>query len=147
MARKCYAQVCKNIREEHGMNFVEFVELYSKLGYSSGKLAKLLGVNYKTMNRWLDMRGLVMPRRPKHYLFNNVDRCIDATRENGIANRKTVIFNGEEVYFAERERQLGLCNSGIAKRLKLGWSLEKALTTPKKQRRGDTAWLFSKDAI
>jgi len=147
MARKCYAQVCKNIREEHGMNFVEFVELYSKLGYSSGKLAKLLGVNYKTMNRWLDMRGLVMPRRPKHSLFNNVDRCIDAARENGIANRKTVIFNGEEVYFAERERQLGLCNGGIAKRLKLGWSLEKALTTPKKQRRGDTAWLFSKAAI
>ena len=132
---KCYAQVCKDIREEHGIGFVEFVQLYAKLGYSSGKLAEMLEVNYKTMNRWLVMLGLTMPRRPKHSLFNNVDRCIEAARENGIANRKMVIVNGQEVYFAERERQLGLCNSGIAKRLKMGWSLEKALTTPKIQRR------------
>lgn len=138
---KCYAQVCKDIREEHGMGFVEFVQLYAKLGYSSGKLAELLEVNYKTMNRWLVMRGLTMPKRPKFELYENCDSTREAARKTSLANRKCVIVDGQSVYFAERERQLGLCNSGIAKRLKLGWSLEKALTTPKKQRKGDTEWL------
>jgi len=138
---KCYAQVCKDIREEHGMGFVEFVQLYAKLGYSSGKLAELLEVNYKTMNRWLVMRGLTMPKRPKFELYENCDSTREAVRKTGLANRKCVIVDGQSVYFAERVRQLGLCNSGIAKRLKLGWSLEKALTTPKKQRKGDTEWL------
>ena len=132
---KCYAQVCKDIREEHGIGFVEFVQLYAKLGYSSGKLAEMLEVNYKTMNRWLDMRGLVMPRLPKFDLYANADSTREAVRKTGLANRKMVVVNGQEVYFAERERQLGLRNSGIAKRLKMGWSLEKALTTPKIQRR------------
>ena len=140
---KCYAQVCKDIREEHGICFVEFVQLYAKLGYSSGKLAELLGVNYKSMNRWLDMRGLVMPRLPKFDLYANADSTREAVRKTGLANRKMVVVNGQEVYFAERERQLGLRNSGIAKRLKMGWTLEKALTTPKKTRKGDAAWLFS----
>ena len=138
---KCYAQVCKDIREEHGMGFVEFVQLYAKLGYSSGKLAELLEVNYKTMNRWLVMLGLTMPKRPKFELYENCDSIREEGRKTGLANRKCVIVDGQSVYFAERERQLGLCNSGIAKRLKLGWSLEKALTTPKKQRKGDTEWL------
>lgn len=143
MTKKCYAKICKNIREEHGMSFVEFVELYAKLGYSSGKLAELLLINPKTMKNWLDMRGLVMPKRPIYDLYKNSDKCREIVSKTGIANRKMVVVNGQEVYFAERERQLGLCNSGIAKRLKMGWTLEKALTTPKKTRKGDTAWLFS----
>lgn len=135
MMAKCYAQVCKDIREEHGIGFVEFVQLYAKLGYSSGKLADLLGVNYKSMNRWLVMLGLTMPKRPKFELYENCDSIREECRKIGMANRKFVIIDGHSVYFAERERQLGLCNSGIAKRIKMGWSLEKALTTPKIQRR------------
>ena len=125
------------------MSFVEFVTLYAKLGYSSGKLAELLEVNYKTMNRWLVMLGLTMPRTPSFDLYENCDATRDAVRKTGLANRKSVMFDGQLVYFAQREKQLGLCNSGIAKRLKLGWTLEKALTTPKKQRKGDSEWLFS----
>lgn len=123
------------------MSFVEFVTLYAKLGYSSGKLAELLEVNCKTMKNWLTMRCLTMPRNPSFDLYENCDSTRDAVRKTGLANRKSVIFEGQLVYFAQREKQLGLCNSGIAKRLKLGWSLEKALTTPKKQRKGDTEWL------
>jgi len=133
--RKDYAKVCKEIRCEYGINFVQFVELHAKLGHSCGSLAKILGVNYRSVKRWVEMRGLTLQRNPCFDLYENCDSTRDAVRKTGLANRKFIEFEGDIIYFAEREKELGLCNSGILKRLKMGWSLDKSLTT-KNRRHG-----------
>lgn len=52
-------------------------------------------------------------------------------------NNKILSLNGESHTISEWEKITGIGNHLIAKRLKLGWSIEKTLTTPIKTKKGN----------
>ena len=59
--------------------------------------------------------------------------CRWATLKQQAANStlaKVISFNGESHHIRAWEIKLGLCGGALCHRLKSGWPLEKALTTP-----------------
>lgn len=66
----------------------------------------------------------------------NPDNCYWATREEQNSNRRSVLhvtYNGETRTAAQWDRFIGFSRSTTANRLKMGWSIERTLTTPKKR--------------
>ena len=62
------------------------------------------------------------------------DNCRWATYEEQAHNQKTnrnLEYNGETMTMAEWARKLGISSSSLYGRLKRGWSIDKALSTPK----------------
>ncbi len=70
-----------------------------------------------------------------HYEKGNVEW---ATRKEQARHRRTshsITFNGETHVLAYWAEKLNIRQSAIIKRLKMGWTLEAALTTPSKRRK------------
>lgn len=66
------------------------------------------------------------------------ENCVWATAKEQSRNRSTnrfVVFNGQEMVLAEAAEKAGLHHSLFFGRLRLGWSEEKALSTPVKRHR------------
>ena len=83
-------------------------------------------------------------RPSKKYTLDRIDNnkgyfpsnCRWATQEvqsNNKTNNVRVKYQGMEMTLAQWERKLGLTRNSISPRLRLGWSLEDALTTPTKR--------------
>lgn len=65
------------------------------------------------------------------------ENCRWATREEQARNKTTTVwveFNGEKLSVADWARRLGMDRGTLANRLKAGWSIERALTTPIKRK-------------
>jgi hypothetical protein len=66
------------------------------------------------------------------------ENCRWATYKEQANNRRSNIileFNGEKKTVAQWAREVGINKDNIYDRLRLGWSVEKALTTPVRKRR------------
>lgn len=97
--------------------------------------------------RWLSVENFVadMGERPPKHTLERIDvergyckeNCRWATKAEQTRNQrrnKKITFNGIEKTQAEWSRELGLSSTGIAKRLAIGWSIERALTETPSQR-------------
>lgn len=67
------------------------------------------------------------------YCPSNCRWVDNLTQQNNKRSSKYLEFNGERLTQAEWSRRMGLSQNIICKRLKKGWSIEKTLTTPRKE--------------
>ena len=104
-------RVCKEWRE----SFVSFYEWAMNHGYKE----------HLTIDR-LDVNGNYEP-----------DNCRWATMKqqaNNKRNSKRIRYMGRIANMSELSKQFGIARTTIYTRLECGWSIEKALTTPVKER-------------
>ena len=52
-------------------------------------------------------------------------------QQNNRCNNHRIVFNGEEFTLTQWAERIGLTPKTLSKRLQDGWSIERALTTPK----------------
>jgi hypothetical protein len=83
-----------------------------------------------------------MGRRPNEkYSIDRIDHNGDYTPENcrwatiaeqnrNHSRNRWITFNGETLCLMDWSRRIGIASPNLAKRLDKGWSIEKALTTP-----------------
>ena len=85
-------------------------------------------------------KGMTLDR--KHTNGNyNFQNCRWATRREQRMNTRQIRwikFRGKKMCLRDWERELGFCSAGLTMRLKRGWSILKAMTTP--PRKGGIAY-------
>ncbi len=65
------------------------------------------------------------------YCKENCRWATQKTQQNNRRNNRFVISEGAKIPIKQREAELGLTNGAIQARLRMGWSEEKAVQTPK----------------
>jgi len=102
------------------------------------------GKGVSVCDRWLDFQNFLADMGAKPTAKHSIDRidssgnyepenCRWATASQQCRNKrnnKFVTYNGETLCVTDWERKLGLTRSTIQSRLRSGWSIEEALTTP-----------------
>lgn len=71
----------------------------------------------------------------KGYYPENCRWATSAQQANNKRNNKEIEYNGETHTISEWERILGFKKSSLNARLRMGWSVERALTTPLRERK------------
>lgn len=104
------------------------------------------GRGIKVCERWMKFENFFSDMGPRPSSRHSIDRidtnggyspenCRWATKEqqaNNTRSNRFVTFNGETLTLAQWERKLGLPRDILKQRItNYGWSIEKALTTPK----------------
>jgi hypothetical protein len=121
MKRRCYSKNTINyasyggkditLCEEWRHNFTSFCEWAMANGYNDSL----------SIDR-IDSNGNYCP-----------ENCQWATRQEQSANRKSVVlieYNGEKMTSADWSKKIGGNSGLVGRRLKIGWSIERAITTP-----------------
>ena len=67
----------------------------------------------------------------KNYEPGNVRWATRSEQQQNKKTTRTVIINGTEVAVAYLAKQCGLNTNVLAKRIRLGWQVERAMATPK----------------
>ena len=105
--------------------------------------AREVGVHSKTiayrLARWLIADALITPAwAQRKRVDQRMVRAIEAVDVNSISPKKGshhfIEFQGKQLSLTEWARVIGLSHATLSARLRLGWSIERALTTPKKKR-------------
>lgn len=93
---------------------------------------------WKTFENFLEDMGIPEPgmtlERRKNDVGYSKENCVWATKTTQANNRrssKVIEFGGESLTQAEWERKCGLRTGQLYERLKKGWSIERALLTPR----------------
>lgn len=112
------------------------------------------GRGVKVCERWESFENFYADMGPRPSPAHSVERidnsgnyepgnCRWATpQEQGVNTRQNVrlTFGGKTMTMGEWARAVGLSSSCLSGRLKKGWSLESALTTPSRSRNSRNAW-------
>lgn len=91
--------------------------------------------NWALANGWEDGLSLERKENDKDYCPDN---CLFITKDRQKANRSTVLYfeyNGERMILADWCRKFNMEYPRIQRRLEIGWSFERAITTPVKTHR------------
>lgn len=119
------------------------------LNNANKKYPQYGGRGIKIVSRWNDYHAFVadMGRRPsKDFSIERKDvngdyepdNCKWATREEQDRNKQNSVFvtyQGKRILLMDLVKELGLSRNVVYQRLKLGWSLERALALPLAPRR------------
>jgi hypothetical protein len=105
-----------------------YIRLLINEGLSRNAIAEKLNVDNKTLQSFADREKIVfpvVPSRPKN-LTNIVRALLSRVPERKDLN--WIEYQGECLYLAQWARRVGIPAVTIKKRLKLGWSIQTALT-------------------
>lgn len=148
---------CGCLKTKHGMSTTRFYNVWSSMLKRCYQLGRKDAKNYKdkgirVCKRWhsfLHFRDDMLESYSKHYKENKgntqLDRikaqkgygpknCRWLTALENVRNRKDlrwITFNGITLPLAGWAKKIGMSSTGLADRIRFGWKIEKALTTPK----------------
>lgn len=124
--------------------------ILTRCRYHKGRAYKNYGGRGITVDpRWLDFRNFIADMMPTWKSGLTVERkdnngpyskanCVWATMLEQHRNKRTnkwLTFEGEKLIEAEWSRRLGFKKTTLNERLRMGWSVAKALGTPVRPRR------------
>lgn len=112
-------QVKQRIVDQLNTEVDEIFEMYRTMGYTLRETANELDIKYSTLKTWAWKAGVKfnVERDPNEYL------------------PKKIKYKGKYHTVAELAKQAGLDRRVVSDRLRNGWSVEKAVTTPLQERR------------
>ena len=111
-----------------------YIKTYWLYKYAGGKGIKMCDEWKNSYETFLKDMG----RKPSHkHVLSRIDSSKDYSKENckwmtrlerGVKDPRAIIFNG--ITMRQASRNLGISLEAIRARLKMGWPIEKAFTTP-----------------
>lgn len=128
------------IIKESGMTLNGFIRYHLSNGKSRNQIATLAGLDNKSIQLYADANGIVIP--PALPIPLSTERIIEVNRNRDQYKRKDLIlitYQEKTQCLADWCRELGLNRSTVKSRLDLGFTIEQALMSETRFRRGFSA--------
>jgi hypothetical protein len=127
LKERCISKKSDNFKNYGGRGiticdkWLDFEGFYEDMGRSYEEHIKIFGENNTSIDR-IDNN--------KSYMKDNCKWSTLIEQSNNKRNNKHILYNGETMTLAEASRKFKINYDALLKRLKKGWSAEKALLTP-----------------
>jgi hypothetical protein len=128
------------IIKESGMNLNGFIRYHLAKGVSRNQIAKLSGIDNKSIQLYADHNGIEIPRALSKPL--STDKIKEANQKRDQSKRRDLIlitYQGKKQCLADWCRELGLNRSTVKSRLDLGYTIAQAFKSEIRFQRGFSA--------
>lgn len=128
------------IIKESGMNLNGFIRYHLANGMSRNQIAKLSGIDNKSIQLYADYNGIEIPRALSKPL--STDNIKEANQKRDHSKRRDLIlitYQGKKQCLADWCRELGLNRSTVKSRLDLGYTIAQAFKSEIRFQRGFSA--------
>jgi len=121
--------VCNRFEHAQGMTLLDYVKEAIRRGINRNALAEETGIDNKTLQQLAELHNLTFPKGSRQRDYTNIVRAM-RDRQHRRDDLVQLSWCGKTMCLSDWSTEVGVPETTLRKRMKLGWTVERMLSEP-----------------